>query len=136
MTDFGSIGLNEVALGIPVPHYWAKLMVRTIGQRPAERLLQFGLMPSASEALKLGLVDELTSVASLSAKAEEMMSSMLQSLDPGRQATKQHLRESFAKEWEAYCGPEAEGGWQVLSHPKTVKALEGVLQRLSKKKEG
>lgn len=27
MTENGAIGLNEVALGIPVPDYWAQLMV-------------------------------------------------------------------------------------------------------------
>lgn len=31
MTQVGHIGLNEVALGIPVPDYWAQNMVRLIG---------------------------------------------------------------------------------------------------------
>jgi hypothetical protein len=29
---------------------------------------------------------------------------------------------------------EAQNGWMMLSHPSTVKALEGVLMRLSKSK--
>lgn len=32
MTEAGHIGLNEVALGIPVPDFWAQNMVRTIGE--------------------------------------------------------------------------------------------------------
>lgn len=135
MTDFGNIGLNEVALGIPVPAYWAQLMVRTIGQRPAEKLLQFGVMSSAEEALKLGLVDTLVPSQNLQATAEESMLKMLQALDLGRQATKLSLRDEFSKTWEEFSKTEAIGGWQLLSHPKTVKALEGVLQRLSKGKK-
>ena len=49
MTDFGNIGLNEVALGIPVPAYWAQLMQRTIGQRNAEKLLPYGVLATAEE---------------------------------------------------------------------------------------
>lgn len=30
--DTGYIGLNEVALGIAVPLFWARLMTRLIGQ--------------------------------------------------------------------------------------------------------
>lgn len=134
MTDFGNIGLNEVALGIPVPAYWAQLMVRTIGQRPAERLLEFGLMPSAAEALQLGLVDELAKVEDLLASAENAMAKMLEAPDPGRQATKLSLREEFSKAWAEFSKPEAEGGWKLLSHPKTIQALEAVIQRLSSKK--
>lgn len=46
MTDFGHIGLNEVALGITVPLYWGRVMARVIGQGPAERLCQFAALIS------------------------------------------------------------------------------------------
>ncbi len=133
MTDFGNIGLNEAALGIPVPEYWAKLMARTIGQRPAERLLPYGLMPSAQEALAIGLVDELVPAADLQSKAEQATQKMLQIADAPRQATKFHLRRSFAREWHEFCVQEAEYGWKLLSHPKVVQALDAVLAKLSKK---
>lgn len=42
MTEAGHIGLNEVALGIPVPDFWAQNMVRTIGA-PAALLQDFTL---------------------------------------------------------------------------------------------
>jgi hypothetical protein len=32
MTESGHMGLNEVALGIPVPDFWAQNMVRVIGE--------------------------------------------------------------------------------------------------------
>ena len=31
-TQQGTIGLNETALGVPVPPFWAMLMTRIIGQ--------------------------------------------------------------------------------------------------------
>jgi Enoyl-CoA hydratase/isomerase len=43
MTDSGSIGLNEVALGIPVPLYWARAMERVVGPGAADKLLQFAV---------------------------------------------------------------------------------------------
>lgn len=135
MTDFGQIGLNEVALGIPVPAYWALLMARTVGQRQAEQLLPYGLMPSAADALKIGLVDALVPAAELRTAAEAAMDRMLTVYDSGRAATKQHLRAEFSRQWEQYCITEAEGGWKLLSHPSTVAALESVLQRLSKGKK-
>ncbi len=137
MTDFGNIGLNEVAIGIPVPAYWAQLMQRTIGQRSAEKLLPYGLMPKADEALRIGLVDALVPAEALTRAAEETIAQMLKVFDGGRQATKGHLRRAFAKEWEAYCEGEAVEGWRLISHPQTVQAMEGILQKLSKgKKEG
>lgn len=135
MTDFGNIGLNEVAIGIPVPAYWAKLMVRTIGQRQAEKILQFGLMPSAEEALQIGLVDRLVAREELLNAATEELGKMLKAFDIGRQPTKRSLREEFSHQWADFSRPEAEGGWKLLSHPKTVQVLEGVLQRLSKGKK-
>ena len=135
MTDFGNIGLNEVAIGIPVPAYWALLMQRTVGQRTAEKLLPYGLMPKADEALQMGLVDALVPADRLTAAAEETMQQMLKVFDGGRQATKGHLRKAFSKEWEAFCEGEAADGWRLVSHPQTVLAMEGILQKLSKGKK-
>lgn len=59
MTDFGHIGLNEVALGIPVPTYWAHLMARVIGEGAAQTLCLSATLASPQEALKLGLIDEV-----------------------------------------------------------------------------
>jgi 3,2-trans-enoyl-CoA isomerase len=136
MTDFGHIGLNEVALGIPVPEYWALLMQNTIGQRQAEKILPYGLLPSAQEAFGMGLVDALVSADQLLPAAEDALIKMLSvPFDSARQATKNHLRGTFSKKWEEFCVSEAEFGWKLISHPKTVAAIEGVLTKLSKGKK-
>ena len=136
MTDFGTIGLNEVALGIPVPEYWSHLMQRTVGQRHAERLLPYGLMASAQEALAIGMVDALVPAESLTGAAEDTMKKLLAlPFDEARRQTKAHLRAEFSQKWEYYCIEEADYGWKLISHPKTVAAIEGVLQKLSKSKK-
>lgn len=48
----GHIGLNEVAIGISVPLYWARLMARVVGQASAERLCQFATLVAPQEAKK------------------------------------------------------------------------------------
>jgi len=133
MTTAAQIGLNEVALGIPVPEYWAKLMARTVGQYTAEQILEFGVMCNAEEALAHGLVGAVVSNEDLLRTAEAAMVQRLKSPDSGRRPTKHYLRAEFSKLWEAYCVEEATSGWKLLSSPAMVQALEGVFLRLAKK---
>ncbi len=133
MTEFGNIGLNEVSIGLPVPEYWAKAMVATVGQRMAEKLLQTGTMLAPQDAKNIGLVDEIHPKDELIARAEQIMTETLRVPDPGRRITKRILREELSRKWEDFCVPEADWGWKQISDPATVKVLESVLQRLSKK---
>jgi len=134
MTDFGNIGLNEVALGIPVPEYWGGLMARTIGQRAAEKLLLNGLLPSSDEALKLGMIDAVVPQTQLFAAAEDAIHNLLKAPSAPRAQTKKQLRATFSKEWEAFGPKEAEGAWPMLASAPVVAALGKVLERLSKPK--
>merc|ERR1711976_89868 len=54
-----TIGLNETLLGIVAPFWFQDTMVNTVGHRETERALQLGLLYSAEEAKKVGLVDQL-----------------------------------------------------------------------------
>lgn len=56
-----TIGLNETQLGIAAPPWMGQLMVRTIGFRMAERALALGTLFQPTDALKVGLVDEVVS---------------------------------------------------------------------------
>ncbi|KAK9843818.1 hypothetical protein WJX81_007504 [Elliptochloris bilobata] len=127
----GHIGLNEVAIGISVPLYWARLMARVIGQSAAERLCQFASLVGPQEAKELGLVDRLVPEAELLPAAESAMRSALALPDSGRALVKERLRGEFSREWEAYPAEEAVGAWQQLEDPATVKMLGAVLARLS-----
>ncbi|KAI8475433.1 MAG: enoylCoA hydratase/isomerase [Monoraphidium minutum] len=140
MTPNGSMGLNEVALGIPVPKYWASLMGRAIGHAAAERLVLSGRMVGAREALSLGLVDKITpddSQAAVLAAAGAWMDAAAALPAAARAATKGGQRDTFCAEWRRYYEEEeAAFGWRAISDPKAVAMMAGVLKRLSGKGGG
>ncbi|KAF8937605.1 ClpP/crotonase-like domain-containing protein [Dissophora ornata] len=55
----GTIGLNEVAVGVPVPHWLSELFVSITSRRHAERFLPLGRILSVQEASSIGLVDKI-----------------------------------------------------------------------------
>lgn len=135
MTPNGSMGLNEVALGIPVPRYWAALMGRTIGHAAAERLVLSGRMVAAPEALSLGLVDGLApgdGQADVLASAIAWMEAAVKLPPDARAATKWSLRSEFCSEWRRYyTEDEPAYGWAAISTPAAVATMRATLARLS-----
>ncbi len=53
------IGLNEVMVGLPVPHWLTDWAISLLGRRHGERLLQMGAIVSPKEALDVGLIDHI-----------------------------------------------------------------------------
>lgn len=136
MTSNGTIGLNEVQLGIPVPKFWGMLMSRLIGVRASDKLLLTGRLVDAKEAKALGLVDEIVNTKDeLSAAAEALMLKLV--LLPGSavEATKKSLRGSFCDEWQSYYLQEPKGAWPFLLLPQTLATLKSAIERLSGKKK-
>lgn len=127
------IGLNEVALGISVPLYWGRLMASLVGAGKADALLQTAALVPSTQALALGLVDEVAQTEALMEAAQALIKRRLAFPDAGRVATKRALRAPLADAWHAYTAEEAAGGWAGLSKPETVAALGKVLAQLSGK---
>lgn len=134
MTDFGHIGLNEVALGIPVPLYWARLMGRLIGEGPAHKLCLSATLTSPEQALELGLVDEVVKGEDLTETAKKYVIQSLKFPDSGRVATKLYHRQDFSEQWARFAEEEVDGSWKTLEAEPTVKTLGAVLQRLQSKR--
>ena len=59
MTEKGHIGLNEVALGIAVPKYWAQLLVNIVGYPKAQQMCLNASLLSPQQALSHGLVNQV-----------------------------------------------------------------------------
>lgn len=130
------VGLNEVALGIPVPEKWSALLARVVGVARAERMALFAELLSPRQALESGLVDGV--VADREALAAAALAAARRALkfpDGGRVATKMRERAQFAKEWREFAPGEALGAWEMLEHPATVRALGAVIERLAGKKK-
>lgn len=87
-----SIGLNETLLGIVAPFWFKDTMVNTVGHRQTEISLQLGLLYSAPEALKIGLVDQLVPEESVLSTATEAMTKWLAIPDHARQLSKSMMR--------------------------------------------
>lgn len=69
VTGKAKIALNEINLGVPVFASSAAILVARIGQQNAERFLYAGVMNTAEEAHHLGLIDQLSTVETLTADA-------------------------------------------------------------------
>lgn len=72
------IGLNETQVGLAAPEGIQALMARVVGPHRAERLLVAGAMPDAAEALRIGLVDELTGIDDVATRARVWLEELLQ----------------------------------------------------------
>ncbi len=135
VTGATTVGLNEAALGIPVPRYWAALfLTRANAHADAERYLLDGVMLPATRARDMGLVDEVVDDATARALdvAEKAAQDRVVAL--GRAKTKSNMRAVFAREWVRDAPREAREAWADLSKKETVAALGAVLKRLSRPK--
>lgn len=134
------IGLNEAALGIPVPSYWAQLMLRVGSARgEIERMLLTGRMADAKEALRLGIVDRLVgSSRELTKTAEKEAASAARRLvgpgGVGYRLTKRAVRHEFAAAWAGYAEEEAVESWKLLSSDAVSRQLGKVLSMLNGRK--
>lgn len=72
------IGLNETQVGLVAPEGIQALLARVVGPHRAERLLVAGAMPEATEALRIGLVDELTGIDDVATRARVWLEELLQ----------------------------------------------------------
>lgn len=136
-----SIGLNEAALGIPVPRYWAELMLRVgKGRARVERMLVTGRMVGAEEALRAGLVDRLVGGRKeLRRAAEKEAAAMARALagpsGVGYRLTKREVRTEFAEAWAGYAEEEAAVSWKLLSSEGASRQLGQVLAKLKAKRK-
>ncbi|XP_074511282.1 enoyl-CoA delta isomerase 1, mitochondrial-like [Sebastes fasciatus] len=86
------IGLNETQLGIVAPFWFKDTMTNTVGHRNTELALQLGLLYNPSEALKIGMVDEVVPEDQVLTTAMQAMTKWLAIPDHARQITKSMMR--------------------------------------------
>ena len=100
------VGLNEAALGVPVPPIWAAMMADTChkGKNRAEHLCKYAIMLEGEEAFAEGLLDEMcpsNDKDQLREQAEKRMMELLSKVpDEGRTITKMYMRQRLSKAWE------------------------------------
>lgn len=98
-SEKASIGLNETKLGITAPYWLADLMIRTIGFREADKAMALGQLYNPSQALEIGLVDELCEPSDVLVKAQEVASIWMKIPPHALVASKEITRKKYIGKW-------------------------------------
>lgn len=129
------IGFNEVSVGIPLPPLIYHASSRLLGWRQAERLCVGGLLISAAEALRVGLVDELAPVDDVVERARARLDALLAlppvAMSETRKMTRGEITALFRQAEEAGEVDRVIGQW---FSPETQEALAALVSRLTAKR--
>lgn len=125
------IGLNETQVGLIAPEGIQALLARVVGAHRSERLLVSGALVESSEALRIGLVDEVTGIDAVATRARVWLDELLLlPREPMLETRRIARREAIAS-----IGPERidlsrfVAGW---SQPDTQAGLRAMLARIGK----
>nr|XP_046271166.1 enoyl-CoA delta isomerase 1, mitochondrial-like [Scatophagus argus] len=129
-----SIGLNETQLGIVAPFWFKDTMMNTVGHRTTEMALELGLLYNPSEALKIGLVDQLVPEDEVLTTATQTMTKWLAIPDHARQISKSMIRKPTIDKLK--CNREADVQYFVnfITKDSIQKSLGMYLEMLKKRK--
>jgi 3,2-trans-enoyl-CoA isomerase len=127
------IGLNEVQVGIPMPPVIFQALRRQIGARQAERLCVTAELVPASEARRIGLVDELVSPERVVARAVEWCNALLAWPPQAMAITRRLARADLVALFESNEA-ELAGLVDQWFSDETQGALRALVERLAKKK--
>ncbi|XP_060696224.1 enoyl-CoA delta isomerase 1, mitochondrial [Hemiscyllium ocellatum] len=129
-----AIGLNETKLGIVAPFWFKDSMINVIGRRATEHSLQLGLMYSASDALKIGLVDQLVAQDKIMTHALSVMSEWLAIPDHARQITKSMMRKPTLDRLLTNRESDIQNFVNFISKDSIQKSLQLYLEMLKQRK--
>ncbi|XP_025048884.1 enoyl-CoA delta isomerase 1, mitochondrial, partial [Alligator sinensis] len=129
-----SIGLNETQLGIVAPFWFKDTMVNTIGHRATERSLQLGLLYSASDALKIGIVDELVPEEKVLNAAAATMSQWLAIPDYARQISKSMMRKPTLDRLLTHRESDIQNFVSFVTKDSIQKSLQMYMESLKQRK--
>lgn len=126
------IGLNEVAVGLFVPDAIQYALRRLIGAYRAERLMVAGAMPTAEEALGLGMVDELADSPDVVARAKTWLAAMLALPQAAQRETRRIARRDLLESIDDPARMDLPRFIESWKTPETQAVLRAVLARLGK----
>ncbi|XP_061703135.1 enoyl-CoA delta isomerase 1, mitochondrial [Syngnathoides biaculeatus] len=129
-----SIGLNETQLGIVAPFWFKDTMVNTVGHRTTEMALGLGLLYSPTEALKIGLVDQIVPEDKLMTVSEEIMAKWLAIPDHARQITKSMMRKPTIDKLMSKREADIQNFVSFITKDSIQKSLHMYLEMLKKRK--
>lgn len=129
-----SIGLNETQLGIVAPFWFKDTMINTVGHRTTEIALELGLLYNSSEALKVGLVDQLVPEDQVLTTATQTMTKWLAIPDHARQITKSMMRKPTIDKLTSNREADIQNFVSFITKDSIQKSLRVYLEMLKKRK--
>ncbi len=127
------LGLNEVQVGLTLPPIIFSVLHRLIGAHQAERLAVAGLLVSPTEALRIGLVDEIVPPAQVVERAIEWCQGMIALPEAAMTATRQQARSDLTRLTEHGFANELEDIVNMWWSEETQSVLHALADRLAKK---
>lgn len=129
-----SIGLNETQLGIVAPFWFKDTMMNTVGHRTTEIALELGLLYNPSEALKIGLVDQLVPEDQVLATAMQTMTKWLAIPDHARQITKSMMRKPIIDKLTSNREADIQNFVSFITKDAIQKSIGMYLEMLKRRK--
>eukprot|EP00127_Corallochytrium_limacisporum_P004879 Clim_evm23s191 gene=Clim_evmTU23s191 len=136
LTGRPTFGLNEVAVGLPVPYWLCELFAEVAGSRAAETMLPVAKMVPAEEALKLGMVDGIATNYDLALKqAEAVFTSEFSFPQQAQADTRSFIRGPQIKRWksEESMKKDTDIIWGYIGNPKFQEFIKQVQANLKAK---
>ncbi|KAJ2234880.1 hypothetical protein H4S00_006517 [Coemansia sp. D1744] len=127
------IGLNEVAVGMPVPEWLATRFRDLTSTRDAELILPRGSSLSPTQAHKIGLVDSLYASRSEMDDAIHSDFNSCRVSARAQQETIRGLRRQFLDYFDTCFDQDTELFWQAISSHETQTAIGNALAQLKAK---
>jgi Delta3-Delta2-enoyl-CoA isomerase len=130
------MGFNEVQVGIPLPPAILSALKRQVGARQAERLGAGGLVISAAEAKRIGLIDELAPLEHVVARAVEWCQGLLRLPQQAMTITRRRARADLAGYFDQNIEQEQEEVIAAWWSDETQAVLQALAAKLAKKRPG
>ena len=128
------LGLNEVQVGLPLPPVIFSGLKRLVGAQQAERLAVGGLLISPSEAVRIGLVDEVVALDQVVSRAIEWSRSLLALPVDAMAATRRRARADLFELFSTSFDLELDLVNATWWSPEAQTTLRVLVQRLARKK--
>jgi enoyl-CoA hydratase/carnithine racemase len=130
------IGLNEVAVGIPLPEAIFHALVRVVGPRQAERLSVTGAMIPPEEALRIGFIDEVAPAEDVVPRAVAWCQGLLALPPVALAKTRQNARADLVRIVEEGLSGELDALVEMWFSAETQSTLSAIVERMLAKKKG
>ena len=130
------MGFSEVQVGIPLPPVILSALKRQVGARQAERLGAGGLVISAAEATRIGLVDELVPLEHVVERTVEWCQGLLKLPQEAMSITRRRARADLASYFDQNLERELDDVIARWWSGEAQTVLKTLADKLAKKRPG